>query len=262
MLYPSILPIPVRDGYTSAPSIKKRRIKMDDGSARTRRLFNTLPYLTSLTFRYTPEQLSIFDAFIKYDCKYGTEWFDLIIRADQPAVNVKLIGDAPSVKPMGYDWEVTFTVMTRTSLTVGTGSPANLATLTAWPSDLPLPDKDSYSYQISNFNIEDNLDQGGMPNSRSRFTVKEVIFQATWLFTKAERDRFYLFFRDGLLDGHLPVVIPFYNGLGLTPVKSTFVEHPNENQHDAIFQVSAKMATLYMPVMSEQAYRLKVAASA
>lgn len=258
MDYPSILPMPSNSGYGREVRIKMNRTRMDDGSSRVRRMFPNLPYTMKLTFNYSPSQLAIFDAFIKYDCVYGTKWFKLKVRADKPAVSVKITGDAPSTKPLGYDFEVSFSVLCMDDLTGAAPGFADYNNLASWPANIPLPEKDDYSTQISNFNLEDNMDQGGMPNSRSRFTTKEVVFQASWLLSAAERDRFFTFIKYNLADGHLPVLIPFYNGLGIRRVKCWFAEFPTEQASGAAFRVGAKMATIDAPVMSEQAYRLQV----
>lgn len=261
MDYPNILPLPSNTGYSRDVRIKMTRTRMDDGSSRVRRMFPSLPYTMKLTFNYSPSQMAIFDAFIKYDCAYGTKWFNLKVRPDKPAVSVKITGTAPSAKPLGLDWEVSFSVLCMDDLTFAPQGYADFDNLAYWPSDIPLPDKDDYSAQISNFNLEDNMDQGGMPNSRSRFTTKEVVFQASWLLNAVERDRFFSFIKYQLADAHLPVVMPFYNGLGMTSIKCSFAEFPTEQSSGAAFRIGAKMATIDVPVMSEQAYRLQVPAS-
>lgn len=261
MDWPTILPLPVRDGYNREYRTKMRRTKMDDGSTLARRMFSKHAYTIKLTFRFTPNERKVFDAFIKYDCVYGTAWFNISIRPNTAKVPVKLTGNAPSVKPLGLDWEVSFDVMTMNDLTFATPVAPILNALTVWPLNVPLPNKDDYSTQISNLFVEDNFSEGGLPKTRSRSTYKETVIQATWLLSAAERDRFFQFFKNQLLDGHLPVLMPFYNGSGLTQVKCTFQEFPTETSQGAAFQVSAKLSTFDAPTMSLAEYRLQVPVS-
>lgn len=261
MDWPSILPLPLRDGFSREYRTKMRRTRMDDGSTLARRMFAGHAYDIKLTFHFTPNERRIFDAFVKYDCAYGTAWFNMPIRPNTAKVPVKMTGNAPSVKPLGLDWEVSFTVMTMSDLTFATAVAPNLTALTVWPTNIPLPNKDSYSTQISNLFVEDNFDDGGKPNSRSRNTYKETVIQATWLLSAAERDRFFQFYKNQLLDGYLPVLMPFYNGSGLTQVKCAFQEFPTETAQGAAFQVSAKLSTFDAPTITLAAYRLQVPVS-
>lgn len=258
MDWPAVLPLPINDSFNRQVRTKMRRTKMDDGSSRGRRMFANHAYNTRLTFRFTNNQMAIFDAFIKYDCNYGTLWFNLQIRKDKGKVAVKLTGDAPSVKPLGLDWEVSFDIMTMNDLTFATPTSPNLSTIVPWPSALPLPMKDSYSTQVSNLFIEDDMTDGGMPNSRSRNTYKETVIQVTWLLSASERDEFFRFFKYDLLDGYLPFMMAIYNGRGMTQAKHKFQEFPTETSQGAAFQISAKLSTFNAPVMSLAEYRLQV----
>lgn len=261
MDWPAVLPLPVRDGFNRQYRTKMRQVKMDDGSSRGRRKFPAHAYTIKLAFVMNRNQRSIFDAFLKYDCAYGTAWFNIQIRPNTAKVAVKLTGNAPVITPQGMDWDVSFEVMTMNDLTFATPVAPNLTTLTAWPANIPLPNKDDYSTQMSDLFIEDNFDNGGKPNTRSRFTYKETVIQATWLLSAAERDRFFQFYKNQLLDGFLPVVMPFYSGIGMASIKCKFLEFPSEVSQDAAFKVTGKLSTFDVPVMTLAAYRLQVPAT-
>lgn len=261
MDWPVLLPLPIRDNYNRQYRTKMRQVKMDDGSSRGRRKFANHAYTIKLGFNFTPNQRAVFDAFLRYDCNYGTAWFNLQIRPNTPKVAVKLTGNAPAITPNGMNWNVTFEVMTMNDLTFVAPIAPNLTTLTTWPTSIPLPNKDDYALQMSDLFIEDNIEQGGKPNTRSRFTYKETVIQATWLLSSVQRDSFFAFFKNQLLDGYLPVVMPFYSGQGLASIKCKFLEFPTEVPQGAAFQVSAKLSTFDAPVMSLAAYRLQVPVS-
>lgn len=242
--YPALLPHPIRTAYARQYAQKQRVVRMDDGTGRTRRMLYGQPFSMSLTWRFTDLELSIFEAFLEYECSFGTKWFDMQVSPVEPTVSVKLMGGAPQVKSAGAGWEATAAVMV-----VAPGVPAPPSVIIhLWPTALPLPEKDNYSYQKESYFIQSNL-QVGMPDSRSRFTNKEVVFTAGWLMTLAERNLFWEFARVTLLDCTMPFMMWFQNGQGVDLIKCKFSNFPKESENGTCFRIEATFSTMYAPKM-------------
>ena len=248
--YPSVLPGPVRDAYAKQYDQELRLVKMDDGGHRRRRRFTAQKFRTNITFKFNAKELTIWEAFIKYECNYGASSFNLTIGPNEPAREVKISGGAPRPEADGNDWKVTCPIV---FVDAGPAIPTQFS-MPLWPDEIPLPIKSGYGYAVQNFPIEDNFSEGGVAKSRNRFTTKEVAFPATFIFTQAERDAFWSFIRTTLLDGTLPFVMPFYNGLGLNPIKCYLLELPKEAENGACYSMECQIGTTNAPTLSLAEY--------
>lgn len=249
--FPSVLPFPVRDGFGREYDQQLRLVKMDDGGHRRRRRFNAQQFNIGLTFKFNDLQLKIWEAFVRYECNYGATSFKLkFMPSDDVAHEVKISGGAPRVEADGNDWRVSVSIV---MIEAGPVPPSQI-TMPLWPTNIPLPLKSNYSYQVQNFATEDNFSEGGKGNSRNRFTTKEIQFSTSFLFTQAERDLFWSFVRSGLLDGTLPFVMPFYNGLGLNPIKVYLLELPKESESAKNYAIECAMGTINAPMISQSDY--------
>lgn len=248
--YPTVLPIPTRDGYMRTYGTELRLVKMDNGQSRRRRTSYSQQFDITTTFSYTSKELKIFEAFIKYQCDFGAAWFDLPIIPGKPDIKVRLHGSAPSIKANGNNWDVTCKFICIESGPV----PPSQWSMPLWPAPIPLPDQASYTYAIQNIPLEDNIDQGGLAGTRNRFTTKETKFTGSITLTLAERDIFLNFVKNTLLDGNLPFIMPFYNGLGFNPVKCKFSTLPKEKSVNALFGFDFEIVTVYAPTVSFSEY--------
>lgn len=253
--YPAVLPIPTREGYGKTYASELRLVKMDNGQSRRRRLTVGRKFNQVFTFSYTSKELKIFEGFIKYECDFGAGWFDLTIIPGKPKVKVRMHGSAPSVKADGHNWTVTFTGVCIEGGPIPSGP---ITAMPLWPSQIPLPDQSSYGYAVQNIPLEDDLDQGGFSKTRNRFTRKETKFSGSITLTLAERDIFVDFVRNRLLDGNLPFVMPFYNGMGINPVKCKFATLPKEKSVNALFGFDFDVITMDAPSLTFEEYVLLI----
>lgn len=244
--YPSVLPIPTREGYAKTYVTELRLVKMDNGQSRRRRTSFSQQFDLTLNFSYTSLELKIFEAFVKYQCNFGAGWFEVPIIPGRPWVNVRLHGSAPTVKANGHNWDVSCKLICIESGPV----PPSQWSMPLWPSAIPLPDQSSYSYAVQNIPLEDNIDQGGLAKTRNRFTAKETKFSGSITLTLSERDIFVDFVRNKLLDGNMPFIMPFYNGLGINPIKCKFATLPKEKSVNALFGFDFEIVTMDAPTIS------------
>lgn len=244
--YPAVLPPPVRDGYGKVYTSELRKTKMDDGNWRTRRRHAFQPFSMTLTWKLSDEELGIFEGFGAIICTNWTDWFALPLIPGDPTIDVKIIGDAPEFKREGADWVANATVM---AIEAPPPMPGVIS-MPVWPSSLPWPEQDEYGYQVENFLVQDDPMQG-YPRSRNRFMSKATMFPATWILTKAERDIFWSFFRNTLLDGTMAFMLPFMNGLGINYVRCKVVAQPKESSSSSGFKIVLNLTTMFAPVMTE-----------
>jgi hypothetical protein len=73
--WPATLPDPRASGYGIQPVTPYARTDMDNGAARQRRRFTSLPSHVSVTWRFTHTQHAIFEGFLAYEINLGTDWF-------------------------------------------------------------------------------------------------------------------------------------------------------------------------------------------
>ncbi|WP_186169787.1 hypothetical protein [Burkholderia gladioli] len=73
--WPAMLPAPRASGYNVQPTQTFVRTDMDNGSARQRRRFTTVPNYVDVTWMLSIDQFSIFEAFLAYDINLGADWF-------------------------------------------------------------------------------------------------------------------------------------------------------------------------------------------
>lgn len=247
--YPSVLPIPTREAFNRSYESSNRQSKMDDGSRRTRRIFFAQAFNMSVTWKLTSEQLAIFTGFLQYDCKFGTEWFELPLIPDRAPVSVKLKGGAPQFRSSGHDWTASAQLL---CIEAGAPTPAVLS-MPLWPATLPLPEKDNYSIQETNMFSETSIG-AGIPQSRSRFETKEQVFTVGLRLTLEERDIFWDFVRNKLLDCTMAFGMWVQNGLGMSLVRCMIASQPKETAEGACFRVDFTLATSEAPRLSYEEY--------
>lgn len=244
--YPAVLPSPIRDGYARSYLSELKKTKMDDGNYRSRRRHAAQPFAMTLSWNLTDDQLATFEAFGTIICSNWTDWFSLPLIPGDPLVDVKITGGAPQFKRSGAEWTATATVMAIEAAPPMPGA----VSMPVWPATLPWPEQDDHGFSIDNFLVEDDPAQG-YPKSRNRFMSKATMFAATWVLTKAERDIFWSFFRNTLLDGTMAFMLPFLNGLGVNYVRCKVITQPKESAQTSGFKISIGLSTMFAPVLTQ-----------
>jgi hypothetical protein len=73
--WPVTLPDPRASGYGIQPVTPYARTDMDNGAARQRRRFTSVPSYVSVTWRFTHSEHALFEGFLAYEINLGTDWF-------------------------------------------------------------------------------------------------------------------------------------------------------------------------------------------
>ncbi|MBR8084566.1 hypothetical protein [Burkholderia vietnamiensis] len=87
--WPDRLPAPMAAGYSYQPQAPFIRTNMDNGLARQRRRFISIPTQVSVTWTLSQEQLALFEAFVHYDLLDGVCWFSAVVFSGMERQNVK-----------------------------------------------------------------------------------------------------------------------------------------------------------------------------
>lgn len=248
-VYPSSkLPQPIRDNFRGSPKLAKTRIQMDDGSYFDRRRWTKQPFVYSLSFIYTFEQLKFFEAWFEYRVLRREGWFNIDIAGE--TLSVRPLTGEPSVKAQNSKWSVSFDVMTLTSAPV---LPASTGLLPVWPTALPRFESSDYTYARANsYSISDIPD--GMPESRQRFRTNLTKWTTKIYVDLAGRAAFWNFYRNTLADGLAWFEAEFDNGFGDSQVRAKFSDKPAESPLGAWFEISVALEAFNVPRITENEY--------
>ena len=249
-LYPSsVLPPPVRDGFTAKHQSPYAPIEMDDGHTRARRQFSAQPARFELTWTLTWRQLAIFEAFMEYGVEQASGWFTLPLFGDQPAVDVRLVeGYSTNYNAQAGTWKVTGEAETLFASPVL--APAGLP---AWPEELPWPEQEGYGFSTPGAPLRSQNDRG-LADVRVRFQDRLLQYRVTCLLDKAQKIVFDAFYRDTLIHGAAWFSAPFANGLGTATVRARFMGEVVVASFGAAYKLSATLGTTGAPRMSFEDY--------
>lgn len=103
----------------------------------------------------------------------------------------------------------------------------------AWPSSLPRPDNDTYTYTPNSGVVETDMDDGTVL-VRRRFLTNPVEYDVTWTFSDAQLATFEDWFWDntnGLMGGALKFTTPLKNGNGINNLLSQFIHGSNSQPY-------------------------------
>lgn len=79
MDFPATLPAPLRDGYGIEPQDRVARQRFEAGNRRSRRLFDSAPFLVSVAWRFTAAQFAAFEDWYANDIAHGADEFQIAL---------------------------------------------------------------------------------------------------------------------------------------------------------------------------------------
>lgn len=267
------LPPPVRDGYRTALQATPKKREMDDGSTKTRRVFDSQPFNHNLQFNFTWDQYSIFEAFLEYDCGGGTQYFLMpIVPGEQPR-ELRFAGYPNAKYNRGTNrWEVSG-IVEQKDQGVPTGvrlayadpdyvdpdywdeiDPVLINGYPAFPAELPEPERDEYGINPNDYFVRSNASDG-QAAERVRFKDRVANVSYKWILTLEQKAIFEDFLYNTLYGGYAPFYAPFANGEGVTTIRAKFAELPVISSLGAAFTVSATLECATIPRMAESEYR-------
>ncbi|MEW5729141.1 MAG: hypothetical protein AB1918_15030 [Pseudomonadota bacterium] len=77
--WPSLLPLPSRDGYGVQPGEGILRTEMESGPARQEEIATDVPSQIPVTWHFSPWQYAIFEAWYKHRARQGAVWFEITL---------------------------------------------------------------------------------------------------------------------------------------------------------------------------------------
>lgn len=246
---PSIIPLPIRDGYSGTPTRPFRRFQMEDNQYRTIRETSADQFTYSLSWKLDWEQAERFEAWLEYDLGQGVGSFELDFAGK--TITVKPSTGMPSYSPMGAKWLVRMEVVELRSppaITPRTGQ------LPEWPSELPEFEQEQYTFGKVNAVTKSDIDFG-LPDMRVRFQQRTTQFSGTIILNQTQRDKFWEFYKDTLVNGCAWFLAPFVNYLGLNNLKAKFIEQPVETPLSSWYSISLSLDTTKAPIMSYSDYQ-------
>jgi hypothetical protein len=250
--YPESLPPPVRDGYGAKYGLKPLRLKMDDGGRRPIRQWASQPYAYTLAFRFTWDQLAMFEAWLHYDGKDGANPVEIPIQDSVP-VEVYFTGD-PKVtfNSANGDWNVSIECQ---NILAGPTVPVAPLTLPSWPDTLPFPEKEGYGY-VREGAVHATVKTGWQDSRQRLATMRSDVDIKLFLQDTVQRDEFLAFVRNTLVGGLGWFKMPLAAGEGIEYVRAAITDDDiTIEANGSGFDASFKVDTTALPMMPEFKYR-------
>lgn len=252
--YPAQLPPPVRDGFSSSKKQSMPTTQMDDGRPRLKRRYSVQPKTFVVTWHFTWDDLSLFEAFVEYDLGGGAEWFMLPIFHDEAPLKVRMVAGEQGQYSVNFlsdgDWEVKAELEYIVSAPV---VPSATGILPNWISDFPEPEQSNYGYNYNNSVIRSKIETG-LAEQRRRFKERVTMYRFVWICTPAQKNQIEDYVKNTLIDGFSWFNAPFVNGMGVATVRARFVSPLVVSPLGGAYNVSANLMTLNPPIMSEETY--------
>ena len=120
-----------------------------------------------------------------------------------------------------------------------------------WPSQLPKPLADGYSYERKPATAGTQMDNGRQ-RARRRFRTVPTTVSVRWIFSGDQLAHFEGWFDHELEGGTLPFFAQISAGRGIVPVRATFAPGTSygvSNETYNRWTVTAELATVEMPTM-------------
>ena len=86
LTWPDILPKPTFDGYGLEPMDAVLRTEMEAGPARQRRRFTHVPTRIAVRWRFSANQMAIFESWFVHKAEAGAVWFEMELLSGQGLV--------------------------------------------------------------------------------------------------------------------------------------------------------------------------------
>lgn len=77
--WPSLLPLPSRDGYGIEPGEGILRTEMEGGPARQEEIFTDVPTQIPAVWHFTAWEYALFEAWYKFKGRQGAAWFSITL---------------------------------------------------------------------------------------------------------------------------------------------------------------------------------------
>lgn len=106
--WPSTLPRPMLDGYSTSPGVEIARTEMESGEARTRRRTVSAPDTIKLSWLLDASQMAIFRAYWDAEMAAGSAWCDMPVDVGDGVEqkSVRAIGQYTAARISGSYWRV------------------------------------------------------------------------------------------------------------------------------------------------------------
>ena len=224
-VYPSYLPRPVRDGYALRHVSPLRRVDMQTGRVRQRRVYSNAPSMVSVAWRLTESEAWLFEGFYRHVLQDGALWFACPLETplgiqDYEARFVSMY-QGPSL--IGPDiWEIQASLEMRQRNTLPAGAVAAPSALALYPADLPPPARGSYALEHVNTLLRTTL-EGGQAAQRRAYQYAPTRMRVEWLLSAPQAQVFEAFYRHTLVDGSRWFVCPLSTPAGTEGIAARFV---------------------------------------
>lgn len=249
MPFPQILPCPSADGYTGGPRTPVRRVQMDDGQYSDQGRVAHLEYQKNLSWLLTFEQTKIFGAWLEYTVNQGAGWDTITIGGKE--LRISPLSD-PVYRENGRLWRVTLPVR---FLSRSPAVPARSGVLPPWPAVLPNMQRGQYEYGYDESISYSEMD-AQVAESRVRFQERVSQCRGRILMTAEQRDIFWDFYTDTLINGSLPFLgqFPSAHGAASSALRCRIINNPEESAVGVYYRISLQLETVELPIMSLEEY--------
>ncbi len=247
MSYPDFLPHPIRDGYTGQVSSRRKAIQMEDGQYNRNRLWTSQFFRKTITWRMSPEQAQLFEAWLEYDVARGTGSFDLPFMGRE--VKVTPVTGVPSYSSDGFNWLISLEV----KQLVDAPDIAPAGDLPMWPSNFPELEASGYSLAQTGAVTVSDIDAGD-PQMRVRFRDRLATYSGTVILSPEERDQFWDFHNNTLINGHAYFLAPFESPNSTELKRARFTNSPSESSNGSYFNILLPLETMNIPLITYTQY--------
>lgn len=247
-MYPRLLPIPTREGYAASPGVEFKRYQMEDGQYSTIRQFASTPFNYTLNWRLTFAQADLFEAWLEYEAGRGAAFTEIPFLGK--VRKVRPITGTPVFKTTGGGWDVSMDVE---EIIAAPSIPPRTGKLPIWPN--ALPELESAGFSLSKVGAVTRTDiTSGLAETRVRFRDRLTQYTGTLKLNLSQRDLFWDFYHNDLIDGYAHFMAPFANARSQSKIKARFFDLPSESPLGAWFTVSVSLETTKAPIMSHAQY--------
>lgn len=252
-MMPSIFPPPIRDGYTGTYSRTPKRFQMEDSQylndqQSIRKMFNY-----SLTWKLTFKLAELFDAWVEYGLSQGIDYFTFNFGGK--LITVRPSTGMPSYTVSGDKWLVKMDVE---ELRASPIIPAKTGSIPIWPETLPIFESSEYSIGKVNAITRSDL-ENGVSDERVRFQERITEFGGKILCDQIQRDLFWNFYQDTLINGASYFMAPFGNAHTLDKQRSRIVDGTiNESPLNSWYAISFRLETVANPIISKAQYLAQI----
>lgn len=247
MTYPSFLPIPNRSNYSAQPGLEPARFKMEDGQYRQKRQSNRSPFRYTLSWAFDWQQARLFAGWLEYSViRTGV---DIEIPIGGKTVSVRPVNYNPTYTPTNGGWSVQMEVE---EIQNGPTLPA-VKGLPTWPASLPDFETEGFTFSTPDAVSRSDIDNG-LAETRLRFRDRRSQYQGNIYLDPVQRDAFWSFWRDTLLNGQRFFLAPFANPESQDKYRARLITAPVETPQGSWYSLALQLEAIRVPIMSYTEY--------